>query len=337
MGTLLIQSTRMSRPTAFAVVAVAAAGAQLVAAQAGFSSLPYPGITPFNHTCSLDTVYSSCPEQNYTSVDSCCTETFGGLVLATQFWDTYTGLESEGQLLPKEAWTLHGLWPDFCNGSYTGYCDVSRQYDPEPSPNVSSTGVELQPYTGNVTMTGVLQKFGRLDLLAYMEKYWVSQGSSSESFWAHEVSKHATCYSNYQTACWGPQYQEHAEVANFLETAVNAYKMYPTYEWLAAAGITPSNSTTYSLGQIEDALTKASGAKPYIGCSGPRYNTTAAGNGTTDSGRTVISELWYYNHAFGRIDNLNLTAVPSTSNSSCATTDKVIHYYARGNGTEWSA
>merc|ERR1711939_1256884 len=200
MGTLLIQSTRMSRPTAFAVVAIAAAGAQLVAAQAGFSSLPYPGITPFNHTCSLDTVYSSCPEQNYTSVDSCCTETFGGLVIATQFWDTYTGLESEGQLLPKEAWTLHGLWPDFCNGSYTGYCDVSRQYDPEPSPNVSSTGVELQPYTGNVTMTGVLQKFGRLDLLAYMEKYWVSQGSSSESFWAHEVSKHATCYSNYTSS-----------------------------------------------------------------------------------------------------------------------------------------
>lgn len=33
-------------------------------------------------------------------------------------------------------------------GSYTGYCDVSRQFDPVPSPNVSSTGVLLSNYTG---------------------------------------------------------------------------------------------------------------------------------------------------------------------------------------------
>ncbi|KAK4244010.1 hypothetical protein C7999DRAFT_35631 [Corynascus novoguineensis] len=47
--------------------------------------------------------------------------TFGGLVVSTQFWDTYTGLESKGQLLPKDSFTLHGLWPDFCNGSWTQY------------------------------------------------------------------------------------------------------------------------------------------------------------------------------------------------------------------------
>jgi hypothetical protein len=45
-------------------------------------------------------------------------------VLSTQFWDTYTGYESSGQLLPKDSWTLHGLWPDYCNGSYTQYCDL---------------------------------------------------------------------------------------------------------------------------------------------------------------------------------------------------------------------
>jgi ribonuclease T2 len=71
----------------------------------------------------------------------------GGLVLSTQFWNTYT---QPDQKLPEDAWTvgmeirvsletltdvysqLHGLWPDFCNGSYTGYCDVSRQFDPHP-------------------------------------------------------------------------------------------------------------------------------------------------------------------------------------------------------------
>jgi hypothetical protein len=73
----------------------------------------------------------------HSSVDSCCSETFGSLLLATQFWDTYTGLEDKGQLLPPDAWNLHGLWPDFCNGSFTQYCDLKRQFDPSPSPNTT--------------------------------------------------------------------------------------------------------------------------------------------------------------------------------------------------------
>lgn len=50
----------------------------------------------------------SCPAQNPMDVDTCCTETYGGLLLATQFWSTYTGLEAQGQLLPANTWTLHG-------------------------------------------------------------------------------------------------------------------------------------------------------------------------------------------------------------------------------------
>jgi hypothetical protein len=74
---------------------------------------------------SLETPYLSCSANAFPNItDSCCTETFGGLVLSTQFWDTYTGLESKGQLLPKNTWSLHGLWPDFCNGSFTQYCDL---------------------------------------------------------------------------------------------------------------------------------------------------------------------------------------------------------------------
>lgn len=67
----------------------------------------YPGLGTDNHTCSLVTPILSCSEGAQPGlVDTCCTETFGGLVLATQFWDTYTGLESQGQLLPKDTWTL---------------------------------------------------------------------------------------------------------------------------------------------------------------------------------------------------------------------------------------
>lgn len=78
-----------------------------------------------NYWCALEPNYLSCSAYAHPNVtDSCCTETFGGLVLSTQYWDTYTGLESSGQMLPRNTWTLHGLWPDFCNGSYTQYCDL---------------------------------------------------------------------------------------------------------------------------------------------------------------------------------------------------------------------
>lgn len=66
----------------------------------------------------------------------------GPLVLLTQFWTIYTNLESQGQLLPKENWGIHvrpllllhpfvetstqGLWPDYCDGSYTQWCDLSK-------------------------------------------------------------------------------------------------------------------------------------------------------------------------------------------------------------------
>jgi len=70
-----------------------------------------------NHTCVLSSHPLSCSANaNPAKVDSCCVETYGGLLVSTQYWDTYTGLESQGQLLPAFSWTLHGLWPDFCNG-----------------------------------------------------------------------------------------------------------------------------------------------------------------------------------------------------------------------------
>lgn len=269
---------------------------------------------------------------NPATADTCCTETYGGLVLQTQFWDTYTGFESEGQLIPPKTWTLHGLWPDFCNGSYTQYCDLSRQFDPSPSPNTTNglpNGTVVPPYTGPGVDT-FIKAFGKYDLLAYMNKYWVNQGASNEAFWAHEFSKHATCYSTFDVPCYGPKYVDHQEVIEFYETAIMYYKRNPTYDWLAKHGITPSNSTTYTLSDIQNALTTEYGAVPYIGCSGPKYNTTEAGANSTDSGRTNIDELWYYQHVYGRPQDGNSVPVNATSpNTSCAKTANAINYYLR--------
>ncbi|KAL9621974.1 MAG: hypothetical protein Q9160_003636 [Pyrenula sp. 1 TL-2023] len=292
--------------------------------------------SPENHTCALSPPVLSCsPAATPSLTDSCCSETFGGLLLSTQFWDTRTGLESQGQLLPPQSWTLHGLWPDFCNGSFTQYCDLSRQYDESPSPKTQNglpNGTLVPPYTGP-TVDTFLPPLGASDLLAYMNKYWVSQGSANPTFWAHEFSKHATCYSTFDLPCYGPEYVEHEDVVDFFATAVLYYERLPTYDWLEEAGVTPSNTTKYTLSQLQDALSSKYGALPYIGCTGARNNVTG------DTGGTVVDEVWYYSHVNGRPqagDSVPVGAdsVPGVSVSSCARSEGALWYYERAEGSE---
>ncbi|MCJ1325440.1 hypothetical protein MMC10_002103 [Thelotrema lepadinum] len=294
------------------------------------------GESNLNHTCQLVPQYLSCSaEANHLTVDSCCVETFGGLVLATQFWDTYTGLESQGQLLPENTWGLHGLWPDFCNTSYTQYCDISRQFDPNPSPSTTTgpngTLTPVPKYTGPGVDT-FLEAFGKYDLLAWMNTYWINQGAPNVNFWAHEFSKHGTCYSTFDTPCYGPQYKEHEDVVDFFETAVEFYLGLPTWTWLEQAGITPSNTSTYTLSAVQGALEAKFGAVPYIGCTGPRYNGTTTGN-ATDKGYTYIDEVWYYHYVYGKPQNGKAVPVDASigglSTSSCATSEGALHYFER--------
>ena len=50
--------------------------------------------------------------------------------------------------------------------TYESYCDLSRQYDPNPSPKKLDDGTEVPAYDGPGVDTFV-QDFGRDDLLSY--------------------------------------------------------------------------------------------------------------------------------------------------------------------------
>ncbi|TFK56687.1 ribonuclease T2 [Heliocybe sulcata] len=275
----------------------------------GLSLPPVPETYPNLTACVNAPLTYSC--ENTTAIaNTCCSPTPGGLVLQTQFWSTYTGLEAQGQLLPKNSWTIHGLWPDNCDGSYEQYCDLSRQYDPSPSPSTLPDGTVVPAYTGPSVETFV-QEFNRYDLLAYMNAYWVNQGADNPSFWGHEFSKHATCTSTFDVACYGPDYKEHEDVINFFDSVIRAFKMYPTYDMLAAAGITPSNKTTYSLSQLQNALRSQVGATPYLGCGH---------NGT------VLQEAWYFHHVLGSEQYGHYKTLDSTTISTCSTTQGIWYY-----------
>lgn len=79
------------------------------------------------HTVSAaQTVFdNSCPSNSPISCSSsneasCCFESPGGILLQTQFWD-YSPATG-----PDDLFTLHGLWPDNCDGTYEQFCDNSN-------------------------------------------------------------------------------------------------------------------------------------------------------------------------------------------------------------------
>ncbi|KAI1092290.1 ribonuclease M [Rostrohypoxylon terebratum] len=192
-----------------------------------------------------------------TVADLCCFNYPGGSLLQTQFWDT------DPAVGPDDSWTIHGLWPDHCDGTYDATCDSSRAY---------------------TNITAILKAFGEDDMLSYMNTYWLPNDGTGESFWEHEWGKHGTCISTLEPSCF-TDYQATEEVHYYFNTTITLFKSLPTYQWLADAGITPSSSKTYALADIQAALSKGhSGEKVYIGC--------------TDD---AIEQVYYYFNTYGSV------------------------------------
>ena len=223
--------------------------------------------------------------------------------MQTQFWDTdpVTG--------PTTSWTIHGLWyaascnfqshifqkrkhdqanhypsrPDECNGSYQEDCDSTRAY---------------------TNITAILKSYGATTLLNYMDTYWISNDESNEAFWDHEWETHGTCISTFATSCY-PNYKPGMEIPDFFNATVNLFKTLPTYQWLSAAGITPSNSKTYTSAAILSALSSPrGGVTPTISCSG-----------------SSLDEVYYYFNMMGSVQTGTFVPTnPVGSSSSCPST-----------------
>jgi ribonuclease T2 len=200
-------------------------------------------------------------------------------------------------------------------------------------------GTVVPPWKGPGNITSFLTQLGKLDLLAWMNKYWINQGAPNDDFWGHEFSKHATCFSTFDVPCYGPAYYAHEEIVDFYQTAIMYYSRLPTFGWLNQAGIKPSNATTtsYTLSDIQTALVKGYGKLPYVGCTGPRYNTTDAGKGSSDNGYTVLDEVWYNFWVYGRPQSGAWVPVNATGTvSSCAKSQGAIKYYERTATSMWN-
>ncbi|KNZ58871.1 hypothetical protein VP01_1843g2 [Puccinia sorghi] len=246
------------------------------------------------HHCPVD-LPTSChlPSAN---TNSCCTNTPGGQLLLTQ--------------------------PDNCDGTYEASCDPARQYH---------------------NITQILEQGGGQDALSFMKKYWKDQHGNDETFWQHEWysqfsplafhqqhkfglvhaffsyapfvphrAKHGTCISTLEPHCMGSSYQPQSEVVAFFNRTVDLFKGLPTYEWLKAANVIPSTTTTYSLDQLQEVSKQHTGQEAVWNCRG-----------------NILNEVWWHFNTIGTVaDGKFVHAGPIGPRSKCPY--KGIQYLPKG-------
>ncbi|KAJ5916318.1 hypothetical protein N7504_000333 [Penicillium tannophilum] len=228
----------------------------------------------------------SCPRSDvscqarYNGQDTCCFNYPGGQMLQTQFWDT------DPAVGPDDSWTIHGLWPDHCDGGFDQFCDSKRKYS-------------------NISL--ILVDSGRGDLLDYMSEYWKDYRGDDATLWEHEWNKHGTCVSTLEPHCY-ENYLPQQDVVDYFDKAVEIYQQRPSYKFLADAGIVPSNRQTYAREDIENALERGHGAPVTIHCR-----------------RGIFNEIWYHFNIAGSLQaGQFVTADPDGQKSNCPA--RGIHY-----------
>ncbi|CCM03749.1 uncharacterized protein FIBRA_05895 [Fibroporia radiculosa] len=229
------------------------------------------GLVGQSSSCSASAP-TSC--QNTTvETDSCCFEG-NGLLQQVQFWDTNP---STG---PSDSWTIHGLWPNSCDGSYSEYCDYSTEYK---------------------DITTLLQDQGASDTLDYMQTYWISDDESNEDFWEHEWAAHGTCYTTLASSCFSDS-TTGANAVAFFENVVTLFQTLPTYSWLEQGGITPTNDRTFTLDELQSAIQQASGVTASFDCD--------------DDNTLYQIEYWF--NLQGPLENGDFIAIDAYEAGSCS-------------------
>jgi len=187
--------------------------------------------------------------------------------------------------------------PDLCDGTYEANCDQTRVYT-----NISA----------------ILTAGGGSDVHSYMQKYWKDYQGDDENLWSHEWSKHGTCVSTLDTKCYSP-YRAQQEVVDYFNVTTSLFATLPTYETLAAAGVLPSGSRTWTEEEIQAPLQKMHGTAVTLRCKGK-----------------VLNEVWYHFSVRGSVQGGQfIAAAPDGAKTSCPGTG-IRYLPKRSSGTSSS-
>ncbi|GMJ05665.1 ribonuclease 3 [Hibiscus trionum] len=137
---------------------------------------------------------------------------------------------------PAEEFGIHGLWPNYNDGSYPSNCDPDSSFDES---KIS-------------------------DLIPTMQKEWPTLACPSGDgfkFWDHEWTKHGTCSESELNE------RQYFEAAIALKGKANLLQA------LTDAGIKP-NDELYKMKEIRDAIKVAIGYTPGIECNVDEFGTS---------------------------------------------------------------
>ncbi|XP_058096467.1 ribonuclease 3-like [Magnolia sinica] len=130
---------------------------------------------------------------------------------------------------PAADFSIHGLWPNYNDGSYPSNCDFESRFDPS----------EIE------------------DLICEMQTDWPTLACPSNSgikFWSHEWQKHGTCSESV------------LDQHGYFQAALNLKKQANLLQILMDAGTEPDDRF-YNLNRISTAIREATGYTPGIECN----------------------------------------------------------------------
>ncbi|KAL4446734.1 hypothetical protein ABPG77_007978 [Micractinium sp. CCAP 211/92] len=180
---------------------------------------------------------------------------------------------------PFNAFTIHGLWPEYANGSWPQFCDSDFKIcsschgcrTPGQAAFAGGTGQAVLVPTGRLEVASLRRQPRQgqdaiaVDAASLMrqkasaqqqqECEWPSFKGSDEHFWVYEYTKHGTCADAIPNR------------EAFAAAALGLREAYDLDGAFAQAGIDPSDTRTYAAAQLERAVRGAYGVTPLLVCS----------------------------------------------------------------------
>lgn len=135
----------------------------------------------------------------------------------------------KGTNFTNNYFNIHGIWPEYNNGSYPQFCNKTAIFDP-----------------GQLTTI-------RHDLTRFWTNY-----HNAEKFWYHEFCRHATCAEN--DVLLRTEFE-------FFNAGLTLRSKYNLYHYLANSNIHPTNTQKYPLQQIYDTIKSNVGTDVAITCA----------------------------------------------------------------------
>ena len=129
---------------------------------------------------------------------------------------------------------------------------------------------------------------------------------SSADLWAHEWNKHGTCLSTLYPECYD-DYQHGQEMVDYFDISIRMSRELPTFQFLEACGIVPSNDTTYFFSDIQQCLARHTGGEgytPHVRCSE----------------RGELNEVWYQFYWTGSLRGGERTWAHTKTETNCPDT-----------------